>query len=83
MNLPKWLVQKLGKERVSELVMSGEPLPPCDIRKVNTHPDYHNRAYASHVGKKKARKKWEQIHFGKLEPDPLYDVDEAIERAGL
>jgi hypothetical protein len=83
MNLPKFLVQKLGKDHVSALITAGNPLPKCDIPKVNTHADYKIRSFPSGRSKTEAKKRWRAKQEGKLQPDTLYSLDDAIERAGL
>jgi len=77
MNLPKFLVQKIGKERLSE--MAGEYVPTP--HRIVSHR--RNRACPSHYGKHKAREKWKKINNGELQPDPLYSLEEALEKAGL
>jgi hypothetical protein len=83
MNIPKFLALKLGKERVAELAGKYKPLPECDIKKMNTHPNYHDKEYPTHVSKNRSQRKWRAIQNGYIPPDPLYSVDEALEKAGL
>jgi len=82
MNLPKWLVQKLGKDEVSRLITTGVPLPSCDIPKINTHKDYNIRSYPGN-SKVEAKKRWREKRAGILPEDALYSLDEAFEKAGL
>jgi len=83
MNLPKFLVQKLGKEAVSKLITAGNPLPECDIPKINTHPDYKIRSFPSGTSRFESKKRWREKQAGILPEDELYSVDDAIGRAGL
>jgi len=77
MNLPKFLVQKIGKDRLHAMAGGYTPTPHT----VMSRP--RNRACPSHTGKVKARKKWRDIRDGIVQPDPLYSLDEAVDRAGL
>lgn len=77
MNLPKWLVQKLGKEKVQEL--AGEYTPTK--HQVVSRP--RNHACSTNTGKNAARKKWRNIRDGEVQPDTLYSLDDAIKKAGL
>jgi hypothetical protein len=77
MNLPKWLVQKLGKEKVTELAGTYVPTP----HKVASRSS--DRSSALSTGKQAARRKYKNIQAGLVEPEPLYSVDEALEKAGL
>lgn len=83
MNLPKWLVQKYGKDEVSRLITTGSPLPSCDIPKFNTHKDYKIRSYPSGCSKLESKKRWREKQAGKLPEDKLYSVEDALDRAGL
>jgi hypothetical protein len=83
MNLPKHLVQKLGKEQVSSLIMNGVPLSEHTI-KINTPPDFKRiRNIPAGQSQLMSKKKWRDIKAGRCSPDILYGVDEALERAGL
>ena len=84
-NLPKFLVNKLGIEKVRELYHQPvpEPLPELDTHVIPApRTDYHIKSYP--VGSKlESKQKWREIHFGKRAPDVLYTLDEAIEEAGI
>jgi len=82
MNLPKSLVKKFGKEAISKLIMESTACPRCDIPKINTHPDYNVRTYPG-CSKLESKKRWREKQAGILPEDPLYSVDEALEKAGL
>lgn len=80
-NLPKYLVQKIGKDKIMTLLKPNSPRPVLEITPITK--DHRTRNYASGFGKQKAKSKWQAIQNGKMEPDVLYPVDEALERAGL
>lgn len=83
MNLPKYLVQKLGKEQVSSLIVNGIPLPEYP-EKINTPPDFKRiRNIPAGQSQLMSKKKWRDIKAGRCSPDILYSVDEALEKAGL
>ena len=85
-NLPKFLVNKLGIEKVRELYHQPvpEPLPELDTHVIPApRTDYHIKSYPATDAKLEAKRKWYAIRFGKRDPDVLYTLDEAIEEAGI
>ena len=87
--LPKFLVEKVGRERIMKAIRDAKPnaLDPPDSPTVFRNPkrqaDYFIHQYPNNKAKTQARKKWQAIQDGEREPDPLYSVEEALERAGL
>lgn len=90
--LPKFLVQKLGKEKIIHAIKESKPnaLDPTNspdytrIRNPKRPPDfYSNSSTNNSKAAYHARKKWREIKCGARESDPLYSLDEALERAGL
>ena len=85
MNLPKFLVQRLGKEVVVAAlkIQPSEFTENAHLTRMAPRTDYHSKRYGNSSAKVKSRKKWRDIKAGAVPPDTLYDLDDAIDRAGL
>ena len=80
--LPKHLCNKLGYDRLLQIVVQSEPLPdpkpntfPRRIRGCKT-----SSCCASNIS---SRKKYQDIKNGLIPPDEHYDLEDAISKAGL
>jgi hypothetical protein len=87
--LPKFLVAKVGRERIMKAIRDAKlnALDPADLSTVACNPkrqaDYFIHQYPNNKAKTQARKKWQAIQDGERAPDPLYSVEDALEKAGL
>jgi len=83
--LPKFLVQKIGKERIIEALNTPEPEFTKDsvVSHQKSRTDYHVKSYTNSDAKMKSKKKWRDIQSGVVPEDPLYSVEDALALAGL
>jgi hypothetical protein len=82
-NLPKYLVERIGKDRIVEALNTS----PQEFVKggtiVRTKSDYSIATYRTSKSTAAAKKKWRGIQSGLIPPDPLYSVEDALAKAGL
>jgi hypothetical protein len=82
-NLPKYLVERIGKDRIVEALNAS----PQEFVKggtiVRTKSDYSIATYRTSKSTATSKKKWKNIQDGLIPPDPLYSVEDALAKAGL
>ena len=82
--LPKFLVQRVGKDKLVEAL--NKPQPEFVKDSIVPHlgrPDYHVKSYTNSNAKTISKKKWRDIRAGVVPEDPLYSVEDALALAGL
>lgn len=81
-NLPKFLVEKIGKDRIVEALNTQPQEFVKDGTVVRNKSDYSIATYRTSKSTA-AKKKWRGIRDGIIPPDPLYSVEDALAKAGL
>lgn len=83
--LPKYLVEKVGKDRIIEAIKTADPRPtdkpPHLLPKKRV--DYHEQSYPHTKSKDICRQRWRAKKSGEIPEDLLYSLDEAFAKAGL
>ena len=83
-NLPKYLVERLGKDVVKAALNKPEPEVIKDSCTPHIKPTgAYAKTYNTSISTAASKKKWNEIKNRERPEDPLYSVEDALSLAGL